>query len=49
MGRFVKAHAIENFTMNPFFPVNTLRIMRGAIAAEREGRSPAPFTLEYAE
>ena len=35
--RFLKAHAIERFRPNPFFPVNTLKIMRGAIAAEREG------------
>ena len=34
--RFLAAHDIANFKMNPFFPVNTLQIMRGAIAAERE-------------
>jgi 2-hydroxychromene-2-carboxylate isomerase len=37
MRRFLEAHAIENFRPNPHFPVNTLQIMRGAIAAEREG------------
>jgi 2-hydroxychromene-2-carboxylate isomerase len=35
--RFVRRHNISRFTMNPFFPVNTLLIMRGAIAAELDG------------
>jgi 2-hydroxychromene-2-carboxylate isomerase len=34
--RFVGRHGIQ-FRWNPFFPVNTLLIMRGAIAAELEG------------
>jgi 2-hydroxychromene-2-carboxylate isomerase len=33
--RFLKRHAITNFRRNPFFPVNTLTLMRGAIAAQR--------------
>jgi 2-hydroxychromene-2-carboxylate isomerase len=33
--RFIKRHGITRFRHNPFFPVNTLTIMRGAIAAER--------------
>ena len=33
--RFIKRHGITSFRQNPFFPVNTLTIMRGAIAAER--------------
>jgi len=37
MQRFVRRHAITDFTMNPFFPVNTLLIMRGAVAAQLEG------------
>jgi 2-hydroxychromene-2-carboxylate isomerase len=37
MQRFVRRHAIMRFTFNPFFPVNTLLIMRGAIAAQGEG------------
>jgi 2-hydroxychromene-2-carboxylate isomerase len=32
--RFVRRHNITRFAMNPFFPVNTLLIMRGAVAAE---------------
>jgi 2-hydroxychromene-2-carboxylate isomerase len=37
MRRFLKRHNITAFKMNPFFPVNTLQLMRGAIAAESEG------------
>ena len=35
--RFVAKHGIEGFAMNPHFPVNTLMIMRGLIAARRAG------------
>jgi len=35
--RFLKQHGITRYTRNPFFPVNTLQIMRGAIAAKRLG------------
>jgi len=35
--RFVKRHAITCYRRNPFFPVNTLTIMRGAVAAQRLG------------
>lgn len=37
MQRFIRRHRITRFQSNPFFPVNTLRIMRGAIAARRLG------------
>jgi 2-hydroxychromene-2-carboxylate isomerase len=37
MQRFIRRHGITRFTMNPFFPVNTLLIMRGAVAAQMEG------------
>jgi 2-hydroxychromene-2-carboxylate isomerase len=33
MQRFLRRHGITRFRMNPFFPVNTLTLMRGAIAA----------------
>ena len=33
----MKRHGITSFRHNPFFPVNTLTIMRGAIAAQRLG------------
>jgi 2-hydroxychromene-2-carboxylate isomerase len=35
--RFIGRHGITRFLSNPFFPVNTLRMMRGAIAARRLG------------
>ncbi len=35
--RFVRKHGITNYRMNPFFPVNTLNLMRGAVAAQKEG------------
>jgi 2-hydroxychromene-2-carboxylate isomerase len=35
--RFIKRHDITSFRPNPFFPVNTLTIMRGAIAAQKLG------------
>jgi 2-hydroxychromene-2-carboxylate isomerase len=35
--RFVQRHGITEFAPNPFFPVNTLVLMRGAIAAQRKG------------
>jgi len=37
MERFIRRHGITRFAMNPFFPVNTLMIMRGAVAAQMEG------------
>ena len=35
--RFIKRHGITSFRPNPYFPVNTLTIMRGAVAAQTEG------------
>ena len=35
--RFIRRHGIDKYTWNPDFPVNTLRIMRGAVAAEMDG------------
>ena len=35
--RFVKQHGITRYQFNPFFPVNTLMIMRGAVAAQTLG------------
>jgi 2-hydroxychromene-2-carboxylate isomerase len=37
MQRFIRRHGITRFAMNPFFPVNTLMVMRGAVAAQTEG------------
>lgn len=41
MERFCRHHGIDKFTMNPHFPVNTLHIMRGAVAARRLGVAAA--------
>jgi 2-hydroxychromene-2-carboxylate isomerase len=35
--RFLRRHGITAFKQNPFFPVNTLALMRGAVAARSEG------------
>jgi 2-hydroxychromene-2-carboxylate isomerase len=35
--RFIEKHGISRFKMNPFFPVITLTVMRGAVAAEADG------------
>ena len=33
--RFLKKHDISNYLRNPYFPVNTLQVMRGAIFAKQ--------------
>ena len=35
--RFIKRFNVEPYVWNPFFPVNTLNLMRAAIAAQFEG------------
>lgn len=35
--RFVKRFHVKPYTPNPFFPVNTLNLMRAAVAAQFEG------------
>ena len=35
--RFIRQHGITRFKFNPFFPVNTLMIMRGSVAAQQLG------------
>lgn len=37
MERFIARHRLLDFRMNPNFPVNTLALMRAAVAAESEG------------
>ena len=37
MVRFIRKHGLSAFKMNPHFPVNTVQIMRGAVAAEMDG------------
>ena len=41
MQRFIARYNTTKFAMNPHFPVNTLLIMRGAVAAERLGVAEA--------
>jgi 2-hydroxychromene-2-carboxylate isomerase len=40
--RFIARHGLTDFRMNPHFPINTLMLMRGAVAAEAEGVA-APY------
>jgi 2-hydroxychromene-2-carboxylate isomerase len=35
--RFLKRFAVKPYNWNPFFPVNTLNLMRAAVAAQLEG------------
>ncbi len=37
MQRFIQRHGLTQFRMNPHFPVNTLQLMRGAVAAQQLG------------
>jgi 2-hydroxychromene-2-carboxylate isomerase len=39
--RFIEAHGLSDFRFNPHFPVNTLLLMRGMVAAQRAGVGPA--------
>lgn len=39
--RFIDRHGLSAFRFNPNFPVNTLLLMRGAIAAQREDQLQA--------
>ena len=38
MERYIEKHGLNKFTFNPHFPVNTLLLMRGAIAASLNGQ-----------
>lgn len=48
MTRFAKKHGLTAFRMNPHFPVNTLKIMRGACAAQQLGVLMAYVDAVYA-
>ena len=37
-GRFIRKHGLRQFKFNPHFPVNTVQIMRGAVASEMDGQ-----------
>ena len=45
--RFLRRHNITRFKPNPFFPVNTLMLMRGAVAAQFEGMFESYFRAAY--
>src|SRR5712672_1618844 len=45
--RFLRRHDITRFQQNPFFPVNTLMLMRGAVAAQFEGLFELYFRAAY--
>ena len=45
--RFLRRHSITKFKPNPFFPVNTLALMRGAVAAQFEGVFEGYFRAAY--
>lgn len=47
MQRFIRRHNITTFKSNPFFPVNTLMLMRGAIAAQFENVFEPYFRAAY--
>lgn len=46
--RFVARHGLSRYRFNPHFPVNTLKIMRGACAAQKLGCLPAYVDVVYA-
>jgi 2-hydroxychromene-2-carboxylate isomerase len=45
--RFIRRHNVTKFTQNPFFPVNTLMLMRGAVAARFENMFDPYFRAAY--
>jgi 2-hydroxychromene-2-carboxylate isomerase len=45
--RFIARHNITSFKTNPFFPVNTLMLMRGAVAAGFENMFEPYFRAAY--
>jgi 2-hydroxychromene-2-carboxylate isomerase len=45
--RFIRRHGITKFKPNPFFPVNTLMLMRGAVAAKLENMFDPYFRAAY--
>lgn len=45
--RFLRRHSITKFKQNQFFPVNTLMLMRGAVAAQFENVFEPYFRAAY--
>lgn len=48
MRRFIAAHRLTAYRFNSFFPVNTLLLMRGAVAAQRLGCFESYVDAAYA-
>lgn len=46
--RFINKHQLTRFRFNPYFPVNTLKIMRLAVAAQALGCGPQYIDAMYA-
>jgi 2-hydroxychromene-2-carboxylate isomerase len=46
--RFVARHRFEKFRLNPHFPVNTLMLMRGLVAAQEAGLGAAYLEMGLA-
>ena len=45
--RFLRRHGVTKFKPNPFFPVNTLMLMRGVVAAQFEDMFESYFRAAY--
>ena len=45
--RFIAKHGLTQYRTNPHFPVNTLQLMRGAVAAQQLGVFPAYVASVY--
>jgi len=47
--RFIRKHGITRYTRNPHFPVNTLALMRGAVAAQAMAAQDAGLFPRYVD
>ncbi|NQV58060.1 MAG: 2-hydroxychromene-2-carboxylate isomerase [Alphaproteobacteria bacterium] len=48
MARFIHKHGLTKYQRNPYFPVNTVQIMRGAVVAQHAGRLDEYVDAVYA-
>lgn len=46
--RFIAKHGVSQYRFNPHFPINTLLIMRGLVAARRQGVEEAYINAVFA-
>ncbi|MCE9650310.1 MAG: 2-hydroxychromene-2-carboxylate isomerase [Parvibaculum sp.] len=47
MQRFIARHKLDRFKFNTHFPVNTVQIMRGAVAADMDGQLPKYMDIVF--